>query len=206
MARGRPTFEQLVAHAVGELSPADAARVESELEDSPRARAELERIGEVVAALRGKASEAPTAEALRRAAVGVLRAQFEVRAWLDDKRSWIARLAHDSRSLAVPAGFRGAQPSRHLAYACDIGRVDLQVGRPADASEAERRIRGRVTAPSTRPTDVALRLSDSGAVVLADECDAHGRFKLDATTGVFDLVIDLADRATRLAVLGLDVR
>ncbi len=201
-------FQQLVAYASGELEGQEAAQVEAYLARWSIAAGDVTRLRETLEIMRSDDSEEPTPEAVGRALAVVARSRKPVapRRPLAGLDRILTRLVFDSRAqLAIP-GYRGPASSYQLAYECEQGRIDLHVLPTSPVARGWYRIRGQVAWRSK---------VDSGFVCLikkgADEpvesvmSDQHGRFRVDAPPGVYDLLIEVAQGDQVLVASDLDL-
>lgn len=196
------TFEQLAAYASGELSGAEAARIEAWL--APEAARNVGLLREVIETLRSDDTEPATPSAIRRA-VAALAAERS--GWLSAARQLLAELIHDSRWQLAPGGYRGgpAGAGYQLSYDSSWGRVDVQVLPPSPPSSRGYRVRGQVNAVAGAAAgDVVLR-QRGGDAVLASGTDDFGRFKIEADPGAYDLLIELDGGARTIVAPGLEI-
>jgi len=200
MKQQNVTFKHLVAYASGELTGRDASMVEVYLAVLPEAARQARHLQEVIQTLRTDDRVTPTAEAVRRA-LGLLHVPDAEPGpdWLAPVRV-LARLVFDSRSTIALAGYRGSADGYQLAFETDDARVDLQILPRAGEDLDAWRIRGQVTLhDDARLGAVSLMQEPRGTVVASIEPDCLGRFKIDSTSGVYDLRIEL-DEGTRSIV------
>ncbi|MHC4218431.1 MAG: anti-sigma factor [Planctomycetota bacterium] len=201
------TFEQLVAYASGELRGSDVSIVETFLAAVPQAAANTARLRAVIETMQTDDSAPPTAEAIRRAlAAWSERGEGRVQEWIQQAQRIVASIVFDNRQhLAVP-GFRGGVATQQLAFECPRGRVDLQIlPRPRPGGDGWR-LRGQVSLPDD-PTmgTVALVSSDTEETAATTTPDGHGRFKIDPSPGVYDLLIELDEGRHAIVAPGLAI-
>ncbi len=192
--------EELVAYASGELRAAEAARVEAHLALAPDTAREVTELRQVLATLRTDDSEAPAAEVVARAVAALSdKPRATMPGWLVHARRIIAELVFDSRAQFALNGYRGPGSSCQLAYESPCGRVDLRLSANA-AGPKPWRIRGQVVLGEDAQVGpvalVAAGTTDPVATVAADQ---HGRFRIDAATGLYDLLVSL-DQGQRVIV------
>src|SRR5262245_2616125 len=122
------SFETLVSYAVGELRGDEAKEAEQRIHSSPELSAQLQRIREVLQAMRADHTHLPRSAIIDRAAeLFRRREQLIPTVWLGQAFRAIAELLYDSRRAGAIAGFRGASHGYHLSYKADDARIDLQV-------------------------------------------------------------------------------
>jgi anti-sigma factor RsiW len=205
------TFEQLVAYASGELSGADAAIVEAYLAAAPHRAEKLQRLRHAIETMRRDDSAAPAPDAVRRArALWLQRAESTALAWLRQAERLVATVVFDSRQRLALPGFRGGASTYQMAFECDAGRVDLQVLPRPQPAGGTWRLRGQVAPAGDTTVESAALVSGGTAEAVAETTpDRHGRFKIDAAPGDYDLLVQL-DGGQRVIVapglaLGADV-
>ncbi len=192
--------EELVAYASGELRDHEAARVEAYLALAADAAREVAELRGVLETMRSDDSEAPPAEVVARAvAARSDQPRATMGGWLVHARRIIAELIFDSRAQLALDGYRGAGSTCQMAYESRCGRVDLRVS-ANPAGPHPWRIHGQVVLGEDAPVGpvalVAAGTTDPVATVTPDQ---HGRFRIDAAPGLYDLLVSL-DQGQRVIV------
>jgi hypothetical protein len=196
--------QELVAYALGELPPDEAALLEARLALAPALAETVAGIRALVDTMRSDDSEAPTARAVRRAIAAALarprrRSAAEV---LQEAARVLARLVFDSQAEPALAGFRGGGEARQLAFESEVARVDLRLT-PRAASHAVWRLRGRIMPHRGGDGDlgpVLVRNRVVGAPVVEAEVDEGGRFAIDVPRGGYEIMVGVAGAALALEV------
>lgn len=197
--RNQPVqIAELLSLALGELSPADAARVESIAAANSETMSELQRVRTAIASMRSDDSIAPSSVVIAQAK-RILSANAPQRpTWLDALQQLVAGLIYDSRSTPALAGYRSAQDAIQLTYAVDSDEIDVQLEPPADARESWT-IFGQLPEAAASGTEACLLEAVSGAPVARAFSDAHGTFRLKAPAGRYTLAVRWDEqRAVRL--------
>lgn len=200
MASMKPTFEQLVALAAGELSPADAAALNDALAAQPDAAGDLAYLRRVIETMRADRSVSAPAEQIAEA-MSIFKAKpaVSVLDWLSDLGRAVATLVFDSRVQPALAGFRRSAATVEFELSFELGEteIDLQIHAPLAEDEGGR-IRGQIhLMPPFENCEVAL-VRAGGELVGQARPDAEGMFVLEAPCGEYELLVRLADRVAVL--------
>lgn len=195
------SFEELVAYASGELSAADARRVEARAGDSG-AVTRLRRLFEL---LRTDDSAAPPGAVRRRAIAAFGESARPSRPWLDGLQQLVARLVLDSRDQVAVAAYRGGTSSYRMAFDSPCGRIDLQVRPPAAPGSDTWRLRGEAAFDETRATAVSLVAGGASEPAATASADEQGHFNIESPPGVYDLLIELETADQVVVAPGLEI-
>jgi hypothetical protein len=195
------SFEELVAYASGELTGADAERIEARVEGSG-AVTRLRRIFEL---LRTDDSAAPPAEVRRRVMAAFGEIARPSRPWLEGLQQLVARLILDTRDQVAVAAYRGGTSSYRMAFDSPCGRIDLQVLPPAPSASDRWRLRGEAAFDETRPTTVSLVAGEASEPAATASADEQGHFNIESPPGVYDLLIELETADQVVVAPGLEI-
>ncbi len=190
------TYEQLIAYAVGELTPERAAEVAEHVARDREAAATVARYREAQATMRADDVTDPPARAVARAKAIFSPPRTEKGpSWWEQLEHVLATLIFDSRLQPALAGYRGAGSGFHLSFESKPGMVDLE------AEPIERSSAGIATRPSWRLTgqiDAETPVSNVGVALVrrgSDRpaaqavADEEGIFTLEAPPGRYDLYL-----------------
>lgn len=186
-----PTYEQLLAYAAGDLSPAEADQIAAYLARHPQA-AETVRLYRLTRGTLQADDTVRPPEATLAASRALFREQQARRpqvSWLAGLRQVVAALVFDSREQVALAGLRGRHDGYQLTFESDLADVDLEVT-PTDGPQAPRSVRGQVAPHAdVQVTHVTLTAPDSGEARASAEADESGMFNFIIAPGHFDLYV-----------------
>jgi hypothetical protein len=205
MTDRHPDDPTLADFVFGALAPEAADRIEAAAALDEALAGRIARLRTIVDLLRTDDWALPPAAARRRV-LGLFRQQTRGPAptgWLAAARTVVARLVFDGRAEPALAGFRGLADDGHLTWDSDLGRVDLRIA-PGARAGAAWRLRGQI-ASVAEATMVSLRPHGSVDPCARSTVDAHGRFRLDATAGAYDLVIEFTKEDVALLLANVAV-
>lgn len=190
------TNEQLIRYATGELESKEVAETEAHLLSSPQATKYIEKVRSVLKTMQTDDTQAPSLSLIKRT-VATFSAVEERSplAWLEPLRQVIAKLIFDSRAQPALAGFRGSSDGYQLTYKNELACVDLGVTKQQTHRDTFR-LRGQTTTEQKREFGSVALLETGGKTPHAvAEMDKHGRFKIDAKPGKYDLAVQIGDEA-----------
>lgn len=200
MATRKPTFEQLVALAAGELDPAEAAAVKAALAADSAAAGDLAFLNRLIETMRCDQSVSAPAEQIAAAkSIFKPRPAVSILEWLNELGRTVATLVFDSRVQPALAGFRRSASTIDFELSFELGEteIDLQIHSPS-ADDGEGRIRGQIhLMPPFADCEIAL-VRPGGELVAQARPDAEGMFVLDAPRGEFEMLVRMADRVAVL--------
>ena len=203
----KPTYEQLIAYASGNL-PADLIEsVAATLRTDPSAAAVVNQWRLVHRLVAGDDSVEPSAAALLRA-----KAVFErhssataggatIASWTSAVDRLIARVIYNSRLQPETVRHADADDRILLTLELDDGEVDLQALRIAGSGRW--RIIGQIAGSNCAARDVALIGHGSAQPAGNAISDDRGAFALEAPAGEYELLIRRGEGAVVLAPLSL---
>lgn len=180
----KPTFENLLALALGESTDAESAR-RAVADDADAART-LSLIETVIGTLRTDDTVAPPADVLRRA-MAIMRPQAQTLGWLETLRRFVADLTFDSRVQPALTGFRSASAGAQLVYQSEIGEIELQVT-PRPASEGPGWLVAGQLTPSADDLEI-VAMSREGDILATTTPDEAGIFSFAVEGDSFELMI-----------------
>ena len=199
------TYEQLIAYAVGELTPERAAEVAEHLARDREAAATVARYQQARSTFQADDGTDPPVHALARARAIFSPPRTEsTPSWWEQLEQVLATLIFDSRLQPALAGYRGAGSGFHLSFESKPGMVDLEA-EPIERSSASIAIR-----PSWRLTgqiDAETPVSNMGVALVrrgSDRpaaqavADEEGIFTLEAPPGRYDLYLRHDDSSVML--------
>ncbi|MDY7109157.1 MAG: hypothetical protein SYC29_11035 [Planctomycetota bacterium] len=194
MSDPSPTSEQLILYVLGELDEDEAALIADHVTASAATAAYVDRVRRVLETMRTDDSRAPTPAAIRSAVAAFVPSRGPVAlAWLEQARRCVAQLVFDTRAQPALAGFRGGGAGYQLGYDSDEGRVDIRITPEARPARGRFRVRGQITPRQGGDVgSVALVTAGTSNAVTIAIADEHGRFRLDAPSGRYDLVAEVA--------------
>ena len=208
MGKRNITDEQLLAYAAGSLSDAEAAAVESHLARNADDAQTVARYRQVRMLAAADDGIEPSAKLLASAkAIYERHAQPTRLGWIEAVEQFIAKLVFDSRVQPVALRYTDAGQRVNLTFEGQGAEIDLQAERMQRSDGAERwQIMGQicsipVEAVAGRP--IALIEAGTHRAVAEAVADDRGGFSLQATSGRFDLYIELPDGV--LALPGLEL-
>lgn len=200
MAAKKPTYEQLIALAAGELSPQEAAAVADAVSADPAASGDLARLQRLFETLRADESvSAPAALIAEAKSIFKPRPAVSILDWLNDLGRTVATLVFDSRVQPALAGFRRSAATVEFELSFTLGEteIDLQIHAPA-AEDDSGRIRGQIhLMPPFADCEIAL-VRPGGELVAQARPDGDGMFALDAPRGEYEMLVRMADRVAVL--------
>lgn len=193
-----PNVEELVALALGDLAPSQAAALEARVSRAPEARRLLTQIRSLVQTLESDDGVTPPAGLVQRVKELVGSAPEPTAGW--GLREVVAALIFDSFGKVAVAGFRGSLAARQLAYSSEAAEVDVQV----NSDGARRDIRGQVTPSSeARAADVSISKPGDDSVLARADVNERGEFCLESAPGTFDLRIRIGNTVVLLPSLNV---
>ena len=204
MAANKPSYEQLIALAAGELSSADAAAVSAAIAADSGAKVDLAFLRRVIETMRADDSvAAPEAQVAEAQSIFKPKAAASVLDWLSDLGRAVATVVFDSRIQPALAGFRRGAAANDFSLSFELGEteIDLQIHLIADGAGGC--IRGQIhLMPPFEGCQIAL-IGPGGELVAQGQPDREGMFVLEAPRGRYELLIRMADRIAALP--GIDV-
>ncbi|MCA9242751.1 MAG: hypothetical protein KDA32_02260 [Phycisphaerales bacterium] len=180
----QPTFEALLAYALGDATDADTIR--RAVAGNSEAARTLRTIESTLTAMRTDDSEAPSPEALRRA-MAIMTPKPQKLGWLETIQRVVADLVFDSRLQPALAGFRSASAGVQLVFQSEVGEIELQVA-PRPSSEGEGWVVTGQMTPMADDVEIVV-LSGDGDVVTTTMLDDAGMFTFPLETDTFQLMI-----------------
>ena len=197
MMHSKPTYEQLVAYAAGEMGPAEAELVRAYLLTNQSVAGEFAAIESIIKTMRTDCSVSAPADSIA-AAKAIFRPQPAGTPWWQRLAQAAAELVFDSRMQPALAGFRSSGGSGfQLAFESDAGSVDLQFD-PQDETREHWRIMGQVSPADGPNAEVAVLVTAGNERVGEASADDSGVFSLDIDRGEYDLCVRVRDRVLRL--------
>lgn len=191
----RRQFEQLIAFADGDLSPAESQHLEALLASSAEARQVVNRYRHIASLRREDDSVAPSSAATARAKA--IFSQFApqrpistLTQWLEAIEEIIATLVFDSRTQAAAIGLRGAAGTA-VQLSFEAAGFDIDIEIESDA-ENPPTIIGQVSVrDGTEPPSMRIGLArkNESELITRTRTDAHGGFIVQAETGQYDLYL-----------------
>jgi hypothetical protein len=202
-----PTYEQIVALALGELDGEASAAVEAGVRESPRAAQTLNRVRAMIATMRSDDTEAAPAGSIA-AAKAIFQPPVKANraGWLDRVDELLGRLVFDSRAQPALAGYRGAEDGFSLTFESEAGVVDVQIDQAVseDRTGSRWRLLGQLDSDGdVGGAEVALAPAGSRRPIRHTTADAHGMFNLPVEGGRYDLLIQLGRRT--IVLPGIEV-
>lgn len=185
--------ELLIAFLLGDLDPAETARVQALVDANADTSRELARLQRIVHTLTTDDGRDPSPGLVNAVKAMATRAGAS---WFAGLRQVLATLVFDSTAQTAVAGFRGVSNATHFTYVAGDVEIDVRVSPPAPGS-GRYGLMGQVEAPGAALSRAAL-LDDDGLAVALGDVDDRGRFKLDAPKGVYDLCVATGDSAIKL--------
>lgn len=199
MGAKHTSYEQLIALAAGELSPAEAAAVSAAIAADPNATVDLAFLKRLIETMRSDDSiAAPAALVTEAKAIFKPKPAASVLDWLSDLGRAVATVVFDSRAQPALAGFRRSATTNEFTLSFELGEteVDLQITAPTDDQLG--RIRGQIhMMPPFAGCEVAL-IGAGGELVAQAKPDGEGMIVLEAPRGTYQLLIRTADRVAEL--------
>jgi len=193
----RPSFETLLALAMGELSDADVQAAEAAIASDARLARQFDELRRSVVALRASRMETPPAEWVSSAkAIFKPAPRVSPVEWLNRAVAAVASLVFDSRSQPALAGMRGESEGTTLSYESPLASVDLQV---TGGEASGWTVLGQVDAEEATGSK-RLAFVRQGTLEIAAETttDEHGRFRVCLSAGEYDLLCELSNELLRL--------
>lgn len=196
MLRQKPTHEQLVAYAAGEMDAADSAWIASYLPtDSVAARAVM-KMQAIINTMRADRSVPAPADSVAHA-----KSIFRPRA-VEARESWwqratraVACLVFDSRMQPALAGFRSSGGAGfQLEFESDSGHVDLQF-EPRDEERESWNVIGQIASKAADPNvEIVVLLKGKNNLVREATADDSGVFTFEVDRGAYDFCVRVRDR------------
>lgn len=203
MMHAKPTYEQIVAYASGELKSDDAETVRQYLLKNDSAANEYASIQAIISAMRADRSVSAPADSIA-AAKSIFRPQPAVTPWWKRLAEIAAEVVFDSRMQPALAGYRSSPGSGfQIAVESDAGGVDLQF-EPQDETREHWRIMGQVSPADGPNAEVAILMTAGDASVQEASADDSGFFSLTIDRGDYDLCIRVRDRVLRVPGIRVD--
>ena len=195
--RSKPTYEQLVAYASGDLSAEEAQTVRAFLAADATAASAFERIRDIVQVLRSDHSASAPADSVA-AAKSIFRPQPAVEPWWKRLAEIVAEVVFDSRMQPALAGFRSSGGSGfQIALESDAASVDLQF-EPRDETRESWRIMGQVVPADGPNAEIAVLVAAGSDRVGEASADDSGVFTMIVDRGEYDLCVRIRDRVLRV--------
>ena len=203
----KPTYEELIAYAAGNMPPDQADLVSASVRSDPAAAAVVNAWRAVHRLVAGDDSVQPSSAALARAKAvfeqrsSPTRVGTAIESWISAIDRFAARLIYDSR--VQPATVRHGQPDDRLmlTFETDEGEVDVQAERLG--ASGRWRIMGQIAGSSIAQRDVAAVACGSAQIAGRTVSDDRGGFTLDVPPGEYELLLRRGEGATLLAPLPL---
>jgi len=197
MMRSKPTYEQLVAYAAGDLSAEEAQAVRAFLTTDAAVASTFERIRSIVQALRSDHSVSAPADSIQ-AAQSIFRPRPAVEPWWNRLAEIVAKVVYDSRMQPALAGFRsGGGSGFQIALESDAASVDLQF-EPQDETRTSWRIMGQVVPADGPNAEIAVLVATGSNQVGEATADDTGVFTMILDRGEYDLCVRVRDRVLRV--------
>lgn len=197
MMRSKPTYEQLVAYAAGDLSADQAQEVCAYLMTDAAASSTFERVRAIVQAMRTDQSVSASADSIA-AAKSIFRPLPAVEPWWKRLSEAVAEVVFDSRMQPALAGFRSSGGSGfQIALESEAASVDLQF-EPQDESRSSWRIMGQVVPADGPSAEIAVLVASECDPVSETFADDSGVFTMTLDRGEYDLCVRVRDRVLRV--------
>lgn len=197
MMRSKPTYEQLVTYAAGELSHGEAELVRSFLKTDAAAANEFERLLAIVQTMRSDDSVSAPPESIA-AAKSAFRPQPALAPWWKRLVEVVAEVVFDSRMQPALAGFRSVGGSGfQIGLESEAASVDLQF-EPQDETRATWRIIGQVVPAEGPNAEIAVLVAAGEDRVGEVSADDSGIFTMIVDRGEYDLCVRVRDRVLRV--------
>lgn len=181
------TRQDLVAFALGELTPEQSACVQAAVASSPDLQAQLSRV-QSTASLLGEARLFDPPASIVQNVLRLVAAPVVQRSWFDRAAGVLADLVFDSLATPTLAGFRGSvdPATRHMTFDSGAGEVDLEIRAPGPGS-ASFHVAGQIV-PASAASKIEIGYLEiaTGAI---GQCtaDEHGKFQFEVKPGTWDL-------------------
>jgi hypothetical protein len=200
MMRQKPTHEQLVAYAAGEMNAADADWIASYLPTDATAAREVATLQAIIRTMRADNSTPAPADSVAHAkSIFRPRADGVGESWWQRATRAVASLVFDSRMQPALAGFRSSGGSGfQLEFESDTARIDLQF-EPRSDDRDRWSVIGQVTANAADlNAEIAVLLTEKGNLVRQAMADDVGVFTFEVDRGDYDFCVRVQDHVTLL--------
>lgn len=184
------SYEDLIAHLLGEIGDAGSTTIAAHLASCFECRATANRFASVRETIEADRIPGPSLSAIERVkdlmtASPVVQQAFSPLATL---RRAIASLTFDSRQAYALSGLRGSTDSYLLTYVYDDLELDVEIELPANESESTWHLIGQLARDDARPPTKITAIGGRGhqESVTPDE---HGVFSFALEPGSYDLLL-----------------
>lgn len=200
---GMPDREELVRFALDECDSVQRSQVQRWLDAAGGRRPEMDRVLVMLQTLRTDESMEAPREAVRRAMDLMASQSPSAKRWWDTLPAAVASLLFDGRATAMVQGYRGGGTRGHIAYASDLGEIDLDLGE-SSKEDTEIDVRGQVDAASGQAGEVVfvlLRDPESSVTTMPDE---QGMFRVNLLPGAYGVHCRLGDRVLSIPEIHIE--
>jgi anti-sigma factor RsiW len=196
MMPSRPTHEQLVAFAAGEMNAADATWIAAYLPTDAAAAREVAMLQAIIGTMRAdRSTPAPLDSVADAKALFRPRAAVAGESWWQRATRAVAELVFDSRMQPALAGFRSSGGAGfQLEFESDVAHVDLQF-EPRDEERDNWSVIGQVASKAADPNaEIAILLRGKDSAVREATADESGVFTFEVDRGDYDFCVRVRDR------------
>lgn len=196
MMSRKPTREQLVAFAAGELNAAEAEWIASCLSSDAEAAREVSMLQAIISTMRAdRSTPAPVDSVAHAKSVFRPHAAAAGESWWRRATRAVAELVFDSRTQPALAGFRsGGGAGFQLEFETESARVDLQF-EPRDEDRKSWNVIGQVTTQASDPmAQVAVLSVGRSSPVHEANADEGGVFAFEVMRGEYEFCVRVQNR------------